>query len=70
MFACVYIPDFPVAAIVRAEPLLRDSAVAVLEGKPPHVRVAALNDKARMLGMEIGMTKQQVAIFATTEQEH
>jgi protein ImuB len=69
MFACVYIPDFPVAAIVRTEPLLHDRAVAVLEGKPPQVRIAALNDKARMLGMEIGMTKQQVAIFATTEQE-
>ncbi len=67
MFACLYIPDFPVAAIVRAEPLLRDHAVAVLEGKPPQARVAALNDKARMLGMEIGMTKMQAAVFAPPE---
>src|SRR5208283_524992 len=69
MFACIYIPDFPVAAIVRAEPLLRDRAVAVLEGKPPVVRVAALNDKARLLGMEVGMTKLQAAIFATPAEE-
>ena len=69
MFACIYIPDFPVAAIVRAEPLLRDCAVAVLEGKPPQVRVAALNDKARILGMEIGMTKLQAAIFSVAEEE-
>jgi protein ImuB len=67
MFACLYIPDFSVAAIVRAEPWLRDRAVAVLEGKPPQTRVAALNDKARLLGMEIGMTKMQAAVFAAPE---
>jgi protein ImuB len=68
MFACIYIPDFPVAAIVRAESLLRDRAVAVLEGKPPQTRVVALNEKARLLGMEIGMTKLQAAIFAVPEE--
>ncbi|HEY4900415.1 MAG TPA: hypothetical protein VIH91_06295 [Terriglobales bacterium] len=67
MFACIFVPDFPVAAIVRAEPLLRDRAVAVLEEKPPLVRVAALNEKARLLGMELGMTKLQAAIFAEPE---
>jgi protein ImuB len=69
MFACIYIPDFPVAAIVRAEPLLRDRAIAVLAGKPPQVRVAALNDKARLLGMEVGMTKLQAALFTVPEEE-
>ena len=33
MFACIYVPDFPVAAIVRTEPQLRDRAVAVLDRK-------------------------------------
>ena len=69
MFACIYIPDFPVAAIVRAEPSLRDRAVAVLAGKPPLVRVAALNEKARLFGMEVGMTKLQAAIFAAPKEE-
>ena len=64
MFACIYIPDFPVEAIVRAEPLLRDRAVAVLDGTPPLVRAIALNEKARQLGMEVGMTKLQAAVFA------
>jgi protein ImuB len=64
MFACIYIPDFPVEAIVRAEPMLRERAVAVLEGKPPLTRVVALNEKARFLGMEAGMTKLQAAVFA------
>ncbi len=67
MFACIYIPDFPVEAIVRAEPLLRERAVAVLEGKPPLTRVVALNEKARLLGMEAGMTKLQAAVFAQEE---
>ena len=67
MFACIYVPDFPVAAIVRSEPQLRERAVAVLEGKPPLVRVAALNDKARLLGMDVGMSKLQAAIFVEPE---
>jgi protein ImuB len=69
MFACIYIPDFPTAAILRAEPQLHDRAVAVLDGKPPQVRVAALNDKARLLGMEVGMTKLQAAIFAELDEK-
>jgi protein ImuB len=64
MFACIYVPDFPVEAIVRAEPSLRSRAVAVLEGKPPLTRVIALNERARGLGLEIGMTKLQAAAFA------
>lgn len=69
MFACTYIPDFPVEAINRAEPLLREKAVAVLDGRPPVVRVMALNEKARSLGMEIGMTKLQAAVFAAKEED-
>src|ERR1017187_4938217 len=64
MFACIYIPDFPVEAIIRVEPWLREQGVAVLEGKPPLVRVVALNEKARCLGMEVGMTKLQAAVFS------
>jgi protein ImuB len=70
MFACIYVPDFPMAAIVRAEPLLRERAVAVLDGKPPLVRVAALNDKARLLGMDVGMSKLQAAIFVEPEESN
>src|SRR5690348_7416608 len=58
-FACIFVPDFPVEAVVRAEPKLRDQAVAVLAGKPPLVRVFAANEKARDCGVEPGMTKLQ-----------
>ncbi len=66
MFACIYVPDFPVEAIVRAEPQLRARAIAVLEGEPPLTRVIALNEKAREIGLEVGMTKLQAAVFAET----
>ena len=58
-FACIIVPDFPVEAVVRAEPQLREQAVAVLGGKPPLVRVFAANEKARECGVEPGMTKLQ-----------
>jgi protein ImuB len=64
MFACIYVPDFPVEAMVRPHPWLRERAVVALEGKPPLVRVIALNQKARHLGMEAGMTKLQASMFA------
>ena len=44
---------------MRAEPPLREQAVAVLAGKPPLVRVFAANEKARDCGVEPGMTKLQ-----------
>ncbi|HJS97541.1 MAG TPA: DNA polymerase Y family protein [Terriglobales bacterium] len=58
-FACIFVPDFPVEAVVRAEPQLREQAVAVLAGKPPLVRVFAANEKACDGGVEPGMTKLQ-----------
>jgi len=59
-FACIFVPDFPVEALLRAEPELRSQAVAALEGKPPLQKVFAVNEKARRLGIDPGMTKIQV----------
>src|SRR6476646_3826807 len=61
-FACIFVPDFPVEAIVRAEPELRSQAVAVLEGKPPLQKSCALNEEARHAGISIGMSKLQAEI--------
>ena len=57
MYTCIFIPDFIVEAVLRAEPMLRGQAVAVLEGKPPLCYVVGANEAARHLGVEIGMTK-------------
>jgi protein ImuB len=59
-FACIFVPDFPVAALLRAEPELCAQAVAVLEGKPPLAKVSAVNESARRAGVEMGMTKLQL----------
>lgn len=58
-FASIFVPDFPVEAVVRTEPDLRSQAVAVLEGKPPLQKVFAVNEVARGAGLEPGMTRLQ-----------
>jgi protein ImuB len=58
-FAAIYVPDFPVEAMVRAEPELREQAVAVVEGTPPLVHVVAVNERAAQAGVEPGMTRLQ-----------
>jgi protein ImuB len=63
-FACIFVPDFPVEALLRAEPELRGQSMAVLEGKPPLQKVFAVNESARHAGVELGMTKLQVEACA------
>jgi protein ImuB len=58
-FACIFVPDFAVEAVVRAEPELRAQAVAVVDGTPPLLYVIAVNDAARQAGIAMGMTKLQ-----------
>ncbi|SRR6266496_827943 len=65
MFACLYVPDFPVHAVIRSEPpntqeALRQSPLAVLDGPANLPKAIALNHPARKLGIEIGMTKLQI----------
>ena len=38
-FACLFVPDFPVQAVVRHEVELQDQPVAVLEGSAPLTKV-------------------------------
>jgi protein ImuB len=59
-FACIFVPDFPVEVLLRAEPELRSCATAVLEGKAPLQKVCTVNEKARRNGILPGMTKLQI----------
>src|SRR5512133_3946769 len=68
MFACIFIPDFIVEAVLRADPLLRGQAVAVLEGKPPLCYVVGANEGARQIGIEIGMAKLLAETLKATEE--
>jgi protein ImuB len=62
-FACVYIPDFLVQAVVRGQRALGDQALALLGGAPPLWSVVAANPAAFAAGIQLGMTKAQVAQF-------
>jgi protein ImuB len=61
-FACIYVPNFPVAAALRAEPELHPRALAILEGKPPLEKIIAVNEKAARMGIAPGMTKAQAEL--------
>jgi protein ImuB len=60
MFACIFIPDFPAQAIIRLEPELRVCPLAVLTGRAPLEKVMALNEYARELGVDTGVSKSQL----------
>jgi protein ImuB len=62
MFASIFVPNFPVAAVFRAEPELRARAVAIFEGKPPLEKVFAVNESAGRMGIAPGMTKAQAEL--------
>jgi protein ImuB len=62
MFACIYVPNFPVAATLRAEPELQAHAIAIFEGKPPLEQILAVNETARERGISPGMTKTQAEL--------
>src|SRR5436305_3372835 len=66
-FACVYIPDFLVQAVVRAQPSLGEGALALLGGAPPLWNVVAANPAAFAAGIQLGMTKAQVAQFGNVQ---
>src|ERR1700719_4106762 len=66
-FACVYIPDFLVQAVVRGQRALDDGALALLGGAPPLWSVVAASPAAFAAGIQLGMTKAQVAQFGNVQ---
>jgi len=66
-FASIFVPNFRVQAVVRAEPELRGRALALVEGAPPLCNVVAVNEPAARLGVEVGMTKTNAEQFAGLE---
>jgi len=66
-FASIHVPNFMVQAVVSAEPELRGCAVALVDGVPPLCVVVALNETARMAGIQLGMSESQAEEFCTVE---
>ncbi len=66
-FASIFVPNFRVQAVVRAEPELRAGALALVEGAPPLCNVVAMNESAARMGVVMGMTKTNAEQFAGLE---
>jgi protein ImuB len=67
VFASIFVPNFILQAVVRAEPALRERALALIDGNPPLCSVVAVNERAARAGVEPGMTKLNAAQFAGLE---
>jgi len=63
LYACLYAREFPVQALLRLRPELREQPCVVMEGAVPLEQVCSLNTKARLLGMVRGMTRVEVDTF-------
>jgi protein ImuB len=63
LHACLYAREFPVQALLRLRPELREQPCVVMEGAAPLEQVCSLNTKARLLGMVRGMTRVEVDTF-------
>jgi protein ImuB len=61
-FTCIYVPNFSIAAALRAEPELQTHALALFEGKPPLEQIIAVNEKSRELGISPGMSNSQAEL--------
>jgi protein ImuB len=62
-YACLYAREFPAQALLRLRADLREKPCAVLEGAPPSQAVCSCNTKARLLGVERGMTRVELDTF-------
>ncbi len=63
LYLCLHVPDFAAQTLVRLRPELRKRPVAILDGDPPLEAVFALNQRARNLGIVLGMSRLQAESF-------
>ena len=57
--ACLYVPDFPLAALLRAQPELRGERVAVADGPGARAMVLAVSPAAGRGGVRPGLSAAQ-----------
>ena len=62
--ACLYVPDFPLAAVCRVEPDLCGTAVVVVSGHGPRATVLAVSPEAAQRGVGTGLTLAQAMAVA------
>lgn len=57
--ACLFVPDFPLAALLRAEPDLRGQPLATIECDEPRAPLTAVSAEAAALGVRKGISAAQ-----------
>ncbi|HLI79426.1 MAG TPA: hypothetical protein VKV03_05555, partial [Candidatus Binataceae bacterium] len=57
--ACILVPNFPIAAIERANPELHLTSLAISDTTAPHAELIAVSTRARKSGVYPGMTIAQ-----------
>ncbi len=57
--ACLYVPDFPLAALLRVQPELRGEPVAVADGDGPRASLLAVSSAAARHGITADLTAAQ-----------
>ena len=68
-FASIYVPNFIVQAAVCARAEWKNRAVALLDGTPPLLSVAAMNERAARAGIQMSMSESQARQFSGMEVE-
>ena len=63
LYLCLYVRDFAAQTLVRLRPELRKRPVVILDGDPPLETVFALNERARNLGLALGVSRLQAESF-------
>jgi protein ImuB len=63
IYACLHATEFPAQALLRLQPELHSLPCVVMDGQPPFQQVCSLNTKARLLGMNHGMTRVEIDTF-------
>jgi protein ImuB len=63
---CIFVPNFPIQAFLRAHPAMRENSIGILDGVPPQQKVIAINPKAAALGVDVAFTKQQAENLGAT----
>jgi protein ImuB len=59
--ACLVVPDFPLAALYRAEPALREVPLVLTDRPGPQATITAVSETAARLGVRPGQTAAQGA---------
>ncbi len=57
--ACLYVLDFPLAAVLRAQPELRGERLAMADGHGPRAKILAVSAAAARSGVTIGLSVAQ-----------